>query len=208
MFNFLKKVFLRGLLVMLPILVLYLTLRELIEIMVGVATPIADLFPPGTFDVEHQTEILAGVLIVGTALVLGLIATIGPLRRSGGWLEDRTLNKLPMYRMLKSFVAAFLDIQDEKSFKPALLDHPDGSSEPVYIIEQAASGDAVVMCPWTPTPFAGSLKIVPMERIRRVQTTLDEYSLTLTHFGLGMAEILDSDKLPARNNPGSDEQPG
>ena len=49
---------------------------------------------------------------------------------------------------------------------------------------------------------------MPMERIRRVQTTLDEYSLTLTHFGLGMAEILDSDKLPARNNPGSDEQPG
>lgn len=204
MFNFLKNVFLKGLLVMIPILVLYIALRELIEIMVGFATPIADLFPPDTFDVEHQTEILAGMLIVGTALFFGLLATAGPLNRAGSWLEDKTLNKLPMYRMLKSFVAAFLDIQDEKSFQPALLDCADGSSEPVYIIEETVSGDAVVMCPWTPTPFAGSLKIVPKARLRKVQVSLDEYSLTLTHFGLGLAGVLDSDKTPVRNTPGPD----
>lgn len=45
----------------------------------------------------------------------------------------------------------------------------------------------VVMQPWTPTPFAGSVKVVPCSQVDLVPVTLDEYSLALTHFGLGLS---------------------
>ena len=96
--------------------------------------------------------------------------------------------------MLKSLVAAFLDIEGEKAFKPATLKHEDGMLEPIYVIEEHDADRYVIMQPWTPTPFAGSVKIAPRDRVDLVDTTLDEYSLALTHFGLGLSDTLKSGK--------------
>ena len=47
-----------GLLVLLPILLFFLLLMEIIELVVGLATPIADLFPEGTFgDMQHPVAL-------------------------------------------------------------------------------------------------------------------------------------------------------
>ena len=48
--SFLKLAALGGLLVLLPILLFILLLMEIVQMVVGLATPIADLFPAGTFD--------------------------------------------------------------------------------------------------------------------------------------------------------------
>jgi len=190
MFRFIKNAMVKGLVILIPIVVLFITLRELLEIMIGFASPIADLFPHGTFSEEDATEIIAILLIVLTAFVLGLIWSIKPSRAAAEWLEDKSLNRVPMYRMLKSLVAAFLNLEDEKSFKPAKLQHDDGTIEPIYVIEEHGADMLVVMQPWTPTPFAGSVKVVPRDRVEEIPVTLDEYSLALTHFGLGISEAL------------------
>ena len=188
MFNFLKNAIFRGLVVLIPVVILYVTIRELLQLMVALATPIADLFPAGTFDHQNETEIIAALLVVGTALFLGVLASIKPSRLLGKWVEDRTVNHLPMYRMLKSFVAAFLSMEDEDTFQPALLSHSDGSREPCYIIEDRGYDQVVIMKPWTPTPFAGSLLIVNKSMVEILPLSLDEFSLSLTHFGLGLAD--------------------
>ena len=190
MFRFIKNAIVRGLIFLIPVVVLYITLRELFEIMVGFATPIADLFPRGTFTEEDATELIAAILILLAAFLLGLIWSIKPSRVAAQWLEDKTLNRVPMYRMLKSLVAAFLNLEGEKSFQPALLKHTDGTIEPVYIIEAHGEDMYVIMQPWTPTPFAGSVKVVPRERVEPVPVTLDEFSIALTHFGLGLSETM------------------
>ena len=91
MFNFLKNAIFRGLVVLIPVVVLYVTIRELLQLMVALATPIADLFPAGTFDHQKETEIIAALLVVGTALLLGILASVKPSRLAGKWVEDRTL---------------------------------------------------------------------------------------------------------------------
>lgn len=190
MFRFIKNAIVRGLVFLIPVVVLYITLRELFEIMIGFATPIADLFPRGTFTEEDATELIAAILILVAAFLLGLIWSIRPSRVAAQWLEDKTLNRVPMYRMLKSLVAAFLDLEGEKSFQPAQLKHTDGTIEPVYIIEDHGKDMYVVMQPWTPTPFAGSVKVVPRSRVQPLPVTLDEFSIALTHFGLGLSETI------------------
>jgi len=191
MFSFFKNAIVRGLVILIPVVVLYITLRELVEIMIGFATPIADLFPQGYFREDDSTELIAIILILVTTLILGLIWSIKPTRAAARWLEDKTLNKVPMYRMLVSLVAAFLNLEDEESFKPAQLRHADGMLEPVFVIEEHGEDMYVIMQPWTPTPFAGALKVVPRDRVDLIPVTLDEYSLALTHFGLGLSDALD-----------------
>jgi len=190
MFNFLKNALVRGLVILIPLVILYVTFRELLEIMVGIATPIADLFPADTFSHESETEIIAILLIIGAAVFFGSLAAIKPARIAGSWFEGKTLNAIPMYRMLKSLISAMLNIEDEQSFKPAFFHASDGTREPVYMVEDGGKGLSVVMCPWSPTPFAGSIKVVQSDRVELLPVTLDEFSLALTHFGLGMSDVI------------------
>lgn len=190
MFGYLKKIFLRGLVILIPATLIYVTVRELIELMVGLATPIAELLPAGLIRDDDPVGIMAFILIVLFAMLLGLLWSNKLTSRGVRWMESRTLDHLPMYRMLKSLVAAFLDLEDEDSFKPACWRHADGSLEPVYVIGEHGEDMLVVMQPWTPTAFAGSVKVAPRDQVDLIPVTLDEYSLALTHFGLGLSEAL------------------
>ena len=131
MFNFLKSAIVNGLVALIPLVLLFLAIRELIGLMIGFATPIADLFPSGTFDHVKRTELLAVLLILGTALVLGLLSKIRAGRAIGRGIEKYSLNKVPMYRMLKSFIGAFLNLENENSFKPAFITNATGDMEPL-----------------------------------------------------------------------------
>ena len=190
MFKFLKNALVRGLVVLIPVVLVYLTIRELFEAMVALATPIADLIPVDWVKADDPVKLIALVLIVLVALILGLIWSAGPTRRAAEWLETRSLNHLPMYKIMKSLVGAFLNLEEEEAFQPACWRHDDGSLEPVFVIGEHGKDMLVVMQPWTPTPFAGSVRVVPRCQVDLVPVTLDEYSLALTHFGLGLSEAL------------------
>lgn len=190
MINFFKSALVNGLLILLPVVLVFLAIREIFEMLVGIATPIADLFPEGTFDQVKETEIIAILLIVGTSVLLGIVSKTSAGRAIGRSIEKYTLDKVPMYRMLKSFVGAFLNVESEESFKPAMLENESGDMEPVYVIEDRGRPRVVVLVPWAPTAFAGSVRLVSRERIHRMDVTLDEFSLSLTHLGTGMSDLL------------------
>ncbi|NNK99223.1 MAG: hypothetical protein HKO88_09245, partial [Xanthomonadales bacterium] len=62
MINFFKSALVNGLVILLPVVLVFLAIREIFEMLVGIATPIADLFPAGTFDHIRETEIIAILL--------------------------------------------------------------------------------------------------------------------------------------------------
>lgn len=194
MINFIKNALFRGLVILIPLVLVFLTLRELLEVMIALATPIADFIPSDWIQKGDPENLIAFFLIITTALILGLIWSTKPTRRAAEWLESRSLNHLPLYRIMKSLVGALLDLEDEDSFKPASWRHEDGSLEPVFVVGEHGPDMLVVMQPWTPTPFAGSVKVVPRDQVDLVPVSLDEYSLALTHFGLGLSEALQKKK--------------
>ncbi len=182
-----KTAFFKGLIILVPLVLLWLTIRELMELLVAFAEPIADAFPVGTFDWVRNPELVSPVLIVLIAILLGLLASIPLVRTAGAALERNTVGHLPLYRMIKTFVAAFLEVEDDASFRPALILDDEGGAEPCYVIEDTEGAPSVVvLVPWSPASFAGSVKLVPRSRIRRLDLTFDEFSLSLANFGLGM----------------------
>ena len=190
MIKFLKSALVNGLAMLLPVVLVFLAIKEIFALLVNIATPIADLFPPGTFDHVKETEILAVLLIVGLAIFLGILSKLKAGRVLGHSIEKHTLYKIPMYRMLKSLVGAFLNLESEESFKPAFIENDSGDLDPAYVIEDRGRPRVVVLIPWAPTAFAGSVKLVKRECIHYLDVTLDEFSLSLTHLGTGMSELL------------------
>jgi uncharacterized membrane protein len=190
MIKFLKSALVNGLAMLLPVVLVFLAIKEIFGLLVSIATPIADFFPPGTFDHVRETEILAVLLIAGLAIFLGILSKLKAGQALGHGIEKHTLYKIPMYRMLKSLVGAFLNLESETSFKPVFLESESGDLEPAYIIEDHGRPRVVVLIPWAPTAFAGSVKLVKRESVRYLDVTLDEFSLSLTHLGTGMSELL------------------
>jgi uncharacterized membrane protein len=190
MFGFVKTVFFKGLIVLIPLVLLWLTIRELVELLVAFAEPIADFFPLGTFDWVRNPELVAPILIIVVAMLIGIVASIPLVRKAGASLERNTVGRLPLYRMIKTFVTAFLEVEEDAAFRPALIMDDEGGAEPCYVIEDTEGApNVVVLVPWSPASFAGSVKLVPRSRIKRLDITFDEFSLSLANFGLGMHSI-------------------
>ena len=89
--EFLKTSLIGGLFVLLPLILFYLLLAELLGLVVALATPIADLFPKGTFDRINAPFLIALILIVGASFLFGLALRSMTLRRCGLWIERSVL---------------------------------------------------------------------------------------------------------------------
>ena len=187
--EFLKTTALGGLFVLLPVLLLYLVLAEALDLVVALATPIAELFPEGTFDKITSPVILALILIVGVSFLVGLGLRLGVARRFGRSVEHYVLDHLPMYNVLKSLTMGFSEAGKNAAFRPAMLSSPDGSRELAYVVEDHNDGNVTVLLPLAPMPFTGSVKIVDRERIETLDANLGEFTRVLSHWGIGVYDL-------------------
>ena len=201
--EFLKTSIGGGLFVLLPLLLLYLLLAELLELVVALATPIADLFPQGTFDKINAPVLLALILIVGVSFVFGLALRSMTLRRFGLWIERSMLGRLPMYNAVKSLSRGLVGAEEEGVFRPAVLNSPDGSREIVYVIEDHGDGQVTILIPWAPASFAGPVKIMGSDRIEVLDASLGDTSRVLSQWGVGVRDLLGKDRTGADPPKGS-----
>ena len=188
--EFIKTSLLGGLFVLLPLVLFYLLLSELLQLVVALATPIADLFPKGTFDQVNMPVLMGLLLIVGASFVFGLALRSATLRRSGLWVERSLLARLPLYNAVKSLARGLVGAQEDTAFKSAVLHSADGEREIVYVIEEHGDGQMTVLVPWAPASFAGSVKIVGNDRIEMLAVSVGDASRVLGHWGVGARELL------------------
>ena len=198
--EFLKTTALGGLFVLLPVLLLYLVLAEVLEMVVALATPIADLFPKGTFDEVTSPVIIALILIVGVSFLIGLGLRSGAARRLGQSIEHTVLNRLPMYNVLKSLTRGFAETGQNAAFRPAVLTSPDGCRELAYVVEDHNDENITVLLPLAPMAFTGSVKLVDRERIETLDVSLGEFTKVLSHWGVGVRD------LTGKRSSGADTQ--
>jgi len=187
---FFKTSLLGGLFVLLPLVLFYLMLDQLLGVMVALATPIADLFPPGTFDEVRMPVIIAVILIMGASFLFGLALRVAVLRQFGRWFEYKMLGRLPLYNAVKSLARGLLGTQENTAFQSAVLHSPDGEREIVYVIEDDGEGEVTVLVPWAPASFAGSVKIVAGDRVEILEASVGDASRVLSHWGMGANKLL------------------
>ena len=187
--NFLKTTLLGGLFILLPLMLLWIGLKEIGGLLEAMATPIADMFPGKYFEDLTAPGVVATFLIIGASFILGLAARSAWLSNIGHGIENSVLNRVPMYRMLKVISSALID-SDAGDVKPALVTDGAGGGDPCYIIEKHKDGRATVLLPWSPASFAGSIKVVQQSDLEYLSCSLDEFSRSLSQIGVGVEECL------------------
>jgi uncharacterized membrane protein len=188
--EFFKTSLIGGLFVLLPLMLFYLLVSELVGLVIALATPLADLFPKGTFDEVEAPLLIAVILIVGASFLFGLTLRSSALRNLGTWVERNVFGRMPVYSAVKSLSRGLLGAKEDGVFKPAVLNSSDGERELVYLIEDHGNGQVTVLVPWAPASFAGVVKIVHIDRIEMLDATLDDASRALAHWGVGIRDLI------------------
>ena len=198
--EFLKTTAMGGLFVLLPILLLYLLLAEALDLIVVLATPIADLFPEGTFGKIEFPVILGLVLILGVSFVIGLGLRAQSGRKAGSWIEHTILDRLPAYSALKSLTTGFAEAGKAGAFRAAVYNSSTGDRELVYVVEECGQDHLTVLLPWAPAAFSGFVKIVDRKRVELLDANLGKVSKVLSHWGVGANDLI------GKTMPGPDLQ--
>jgi uncharacterized membrane protein len=188
--KFLKTTAMGGLFVLLPILLLYLLVAEALDLIVALATPIADLFPKATFEKVEFPVIVGLILILGVSFLIGLGLRSEKGRDLGRWIERNVFGRLPAYDVLKSLTTGFAEAGKEGSFRAAVLVSAEGERELAYVIEDHGEEHLTVLLPWAPTAFAGSVKIIDRKRVELLDANLGDVSKVLSHWGVGAGSLL------------------
>jgi uncharacterized membrane protein len=184
--EFLKTTLIGGLLIVVPIYFTLLLLGKALKGIVALLAPIVALLPER---VHHFEQILAIVLVVLVCFVLGLIARTGLGRRAIEVFERRVLERLPGFAMLRSVVRRVSGSSDDAQFQPVLVEIEEALT-PAFIVEELDDDRFVVLVPSVPTPAAGSLYILPRQRVHWVDVPVTEAIAVITRWGTGTSKLL------------------
>jgi len=192
--DFFKTCLLGGLLILLPLLLFYLMFSELMDILIALATPIADLFPEETFDNLSDPLFIAIPLLLISSFLFGLALKSDLLIRFGNFIELHTLMHVPLYAAVKRLSRGLISAENDQAFKSAFLKSEDDTLQLVYVIEDLGDDRVTILVPLAPAGFAGSVLIVGEKRLVRLNASIGDTSKVLAHWGFGMSEIVELQK--------------
>lgn len=192
--DFIATTVMGGLLVVLPLLIFYLLIDQLLETVVVLASPFAAFIPATWTKAINAPLLIAVLLIMIVSFLFGLALRSTRLTRLGAWLESSALKRLPLYSSVKKLSRGLAGDKAEKSYSPALLSHDDGSLELVYVIEEGQNDAATILIPLAPAGFSGPVRIVASYRLTPLDASLGEASQVMSQWGAGLLALADRER--------------
>lgn len=183
--EFVKTTIVGGLVVVLPLAAALLIAVKMLAALEGAVDPLAAALPFGT----HAARLLALLIILGGCFATGLLIRTRGGRRANTWLEQRVLERLPAYSLLRNLGRQFAGEGGESAMAPALAEIED-ALVPAFVVEELADGRLTVFVPAIPTPTVGAVYILPPERVHRVAVPITQLVQCVTRWGAGSRELV------------------
>jgi len=126
MFSFIKTTIAGGLLLILPLVLVFILIEKAIHLLSGPVQKVVPLF--SGFSVAGVTSVtLATVILLGLVCFLaGLLAKTAIASRALGTLENRLLGNLPGYQLLKDATARFAGLDDIEGARVGMISEGEG----------------------------------------------------------------------------------
>lgn len=198
--NFMKKSFIGGLTVILPVAAIFALFSWLWKMVVGIIDPITSLIIDKSGFGVLLSEVIALVAITTVCFFVGVFVTT----KFGYWFHakfDKLFAKLaPGYKMLKGVFDQLLSSEGSLSFlngKPVFV-FPYGKDNPMSFTGFVSSIDEVsgvhsIYCPIPMNPSSGIVHHVPKDWTIEIEGSTNEDVLkTIVSFGAGSNKLVQS----------------
>ncbi|OGU66072.1 MAG: hypothetical protein A2X62_14945 [Stygiobacter sp. GWC2_38_9] len=183
--KFIKMTLIGGLLVILPVWLAILLLLKAIKAALGLLKPIAAMVPQEIVN----DYLIAFALLLMICFAAGLLVHARCMWRPGLWFERHILERMPGYTLLRGMTRRLSGSSEEQTFQPALVEIEE-ALVPAFIVEKHPDGQFTVFVSSSPTPMAGTIYILPPERVHPVDIPLATAMASIAKWGAGSGKWL------------------
>jgi len=187
--NLFQQTLIRGILFLVPILVVLVVIDRALDKLKELANPIADILPyHSVFGVgKAYWAVLLILLFVG--IVMGIIARFAVATKFSNWIEHKLLYRIPGYSFMKQMGESMIGVDDKKVFRVVLLSIEE-FWQLAYLIEEINDTMVAVYVPSVPNPQEGDLFYVSKERIKETTISYKDSMRIINCQGRGSARFL------------------
>ena len=189
--SFLTSTAIIGLLVLVPIAILFLAVMEIYGLLDDAAN-FAELTLPFPAIVNGAIFIALGVLAVfGLCFITGLLMLTSPGKKFAQFVNKGITEKVPLLGLVRKLTLSLSG--SNSKLKPVEADvHGSGATMFGFLVETLSDGRHIVFIPSSPAITIGHTYIVPTERVTILDTSVSTVVNALTQWGAGAGEIYES----------------
>jgi len=173
-----------GLLVVLPIYVSFILLAKTLSGVLALLSPVTATIPAGV----QFRQAIAMLIVLAGCFLAGLVVRTKAGSHAINAMERAVFEKVPGYSLVRGLAARVSGDERGTTFQPALVEIEEALT-PAFIIEELEDGRYTVLVPSVPTPAAGSLFILPRERVHPVDVPFTQVVKVISKWGAGAGEI-------------------
>ncbi len=187
-----------GLLVVLPITLLVLVVRFVVNFITDLLDPVKQLlsFPNNIND--WIVDLIAFALVIIAFFIIGLVVRTELGERFFKKLEMQWLGQIPFYTTIRDTLTQFFN-RDKMPFSQVVLIDPFGSGSQMtgFVTDELESDWYTVFVPTAPNPTNGFVFHVKAEKVRFLNVKPEEAMRSIIAMGSGSKVLFD----PARVKP-------
>ena len=191
--EFVTSTLVGGLLIVVPVYLALLLLLKGMKSAAGLVRPFAALLP----DWIPAERFFSLVLVLTICFLVGVAVRTRSGRAVRERMEVAFFGRLPGYGLIRSLTQRLAGDSDENAWMPALVEIEE-ALVPALIVEELEDGSFTVLVPSAPTPMAGSLYILPSDRVHPVDLPFTKAISVFTKWGTGAGEYVRAMKQAQR----------
>jgi uncharacterized membrane protein len=183
--EFVVSAFVAGLLVVVPLYFTILLLLKAMQSVVDLVRPFAMLLPEWL----PAERLLSLLLVLIVCFLLGVVVRTRAGKATRQRIEKAFFERMPGYALVRSLTQRLAGEDEERAWKPALVEIEE-ALVPAFIIEELADGRFTVFVPSVPTPFAGAVYILACERVHPLNVPFTQALSSISRWGSGSKELV------------------
>ena len=188
LYQFLKTTLIGGLVVLVPVAVSVYIISAVIRQVLSVLAPIAKELHVESVGGIAVVELAAVLLVIAACFLFGLMVRTTVGQTLGSWLEEKVLNLLPGYQLMKKVSLQFAGGSEAAHWTPVLI--KVGESRQIgFLVEEHSSGEVTVFIPSAPAVSIGAVHLVKAELVEKLDVSMGKVVDCITQLGIGSSTL-------------------
>jgi uncharacterized membrane protein len=183
--SFIKTTITGGVLFLLPVVLLIIIFGKALNILRKLSAPISEKLPTIIFGLDGSNLVAIALLIL-ICFLSGLLFRSKFVRKWIKKLEDDVLIHLPGYVLIKSITAGAMGEKSDDDMLPVLI-RDDETWNLAFLVEKGEKFSTVFI-PDAPRHDAGEVKIIPTNRIEKLDISVNKFTQSIKTYGKGSSK--------------------
>lgn len=185
-----------GLIVILPLGILFLVLQFILGIAANLLQPLTSLMGFSAEDGGLTVGFVSSIILLVSLFFIGISVSSIKGKRNFILVEENVFHKIPFYGTLRDTIKAFVEREKNPFSDVVMIDcYGTGTLMTGLVTDEHPSGLITVFVPTAPNPANGCVYHVPKHLVTYLDCTIEQAMHTVVTVGVGSSDLYNKRRI-------------